>query len=178
MRPIFNITLPLLFSLVTILTFAQTSNIVSGSTKFSVKFVMGTCEGTFDAPRGAANFDEKNISAASFDIKISAASFNTNSNARDKDLKSEKYFYVEKYPDIHFKSSKVEENSDGFQAIGTLTMRDVTKTVTLPFQAKKNADGTYQLSSTFDVNRLDYKIGEKNWKMKDIVTVKMQAIAK
>ena len=39
---------------------AQTSKIVSGSTKFSVKFILGTCNGTFDAPRGEAIFNEKN----------------------------------------------------------------------------------------------------------------------
>jgi polyisoprenoid-binding protein YceI len=159
-------------------TFAQTSKIVSGSTKFSVKFILGTCDGTFEAPRGSAVFDEKNPLAASFDLKIAAATFKTNSNSRDKDLKSEKYFYVEKYPDIHFKSSKVEKKDGKFQATGTLTMRDVSKTVTLPFEAKKNADGSYALSSTFDVNRLDYKIGEKDWKLKDIVTVTLAAVIK
>jgi hypothetical protein len=50
--------------------------------------------------------------------------------------------------------------------------------VTLPFDAKKNADGGYSLTSTFDVNRLDYKIGEKDWKLKDIVTVNLQATIK
>jgi polyisoprenoid-binding protein YceI len=157
---------------------AQTSKIVSGSTKFSVKFILGTCNGTFDAPRGEAVFNEKSPENASFDVKIATSTFKTNNNSRDKDLKSEKYFWVTKYPDIHFKSSKVEREGDKYQATGTLTMRDVSKTVTLPFEAKKNADGTYSLTSSFDVNRLDYKIGEKDWKLKDIVTVNLQATIK
>lgn len=157
---------------------AQTSKIVSGSTKFSVKFILGTCNGTFDAPRGEAVFNEKTPENSSFDVKIAAATFKTNNNSRDKDLKSAKYFWVEKYPDIHFKSSKVEKKDGKYQTTGTLTMRDVSRTVTLPFEAKKNADGTYALASTFDVNRLDYKIGDKDWKLKDIVTVSLQAIIK
>lgn len=157
---------------------AQTSKIVSGTTKFSVKFILGTCNGTFDAPRGEAVFNEKSPENASFDVRIAANSFKTNNNSRDKDLKSNKYFWVEKYPDIHFKSSKVEKKGDRYQATGTLTMRDVSKTVTLPFDAKKNADGGYSLTSSFDVNRLDYKIGEKDWKLKDIVTVNLQATIK
>lgn len=84
---------------------AQTSKIVSGSTKFSVKFILGTCNGTFDAPRGEAVFNEKSPENASFDVRIAANTFKTNNNSRDKDLKSAKYFWVEKYPDIHFKSS-------------------------------------------------------------------------
>jgi polyisoprenoid-binding protein YceI len=157
---------------------AQTSKIVSGSTKFSVKFILGTCNGTFDAPRGEAVFNEKSPENASFDVRIAANTFKTNNNSRDKDLKSAKYFWVEKYPDIHFKSSKIEKKGDKYQATGTLTMRDVSKTVTLPFDAKKNADGGYSLTSSFDVNRLDYKIGEKDWKLKDIVTVNLQATIK
>lgn len=157
---------------------AQTSKIVSGSTKFSVKFILGTCNGTFDAPRGEAVFSEKNPESAQFDVRIAANTFKTNNNSRDKDMKSDKYFWVEKYPDIHFKSSKVEKKGDKYQATGTLTMRDVSKTVTLPFDAKKNADGSYALTSSFDVNRLDYKIGEKDWKLKDIVTVNLQATIK
>lgn len=154
---------------------AQTAKIVSGSTKFSVKFILGTCNGTFDAPRGEAVFNEKNPENASFDVRIAANTFKTNNNSRDKDLKSSKYFWVEKYPDIHFKSAKVEKKGEHYQTTGTLTMRDVTKTVSLPFDAKKNADGSYSLTSTFDINRLDYKIGEKDWKLKDIVTVNLQA---
>ncbi|TDE16802.1 YceI family protein [Dyadobacter psychrotolerans] len=157
---------------------AQTSKIISGSTNFSVKFVLGTCDGTFDAPKGTAVFDEKNISTASFNITVSAASFKTGNNSRDKDMKSEKYFFVSKYPDIHFKSSKTEKDGANYKTTGTLTIRDVSKTVTLPFEAKKKADGTYALSSVFEINRLDYKIGEKDWKLKDIVKVDLKAIIK
>ncbi|KAA0989787.1 YceI family protein [Dyadobacter aurulentus] len=160
------------------LVMGQTSQIVSGSTKFSVKFIMGTCKGTFAAPAGSAVFNEKSPENASFDIKIAANTFKTGNNSRDKDMKSEKYFYVEKYPDIHFKSAKVEKKDGRYQVTGKLTMRDVSKTVTLPFDAKKNSDGSYMLTSTFEINRLDYKIGEKDWKLKDIVTVDLQATAR
>lgn len=156
-------------------TYAQTSKIVSGSTNFSVKFVLGTCNGTFDAPKGDVVFDERKPEAAAFNVTVDAASFKTSNNTRDKDMKSEKYFFVTKYPQIRFKSSKVEKKGEKYQTTGTLTIRDVSKTVTLPFTAKKNADGTYSLSSTFEINRLDYGVGEKDWKLKDVVTVDLKA---
>lgn len=154
---------------------AQSKQIVSGSTNFSVKFVLGTCEGTFDAPKGSVFFNEANPPASSFNIVVTANSFKTNNKSRDKDMKSEKYFFVSKYPDIHFKSTKVEKIGNHYQATGTLTIRDVSKTATLPFEAKKNNEGGYTLSSIFEINRLDYKIGEKDWKLKDVVTVNMKA---
>ena len=159
-------------------TQAQTTKIISGSTDFNVKFVLGTCNGTFDAPKGTAIFDPNNLNSSSFNLTVAANTFKTNSNGRDKDMKSEKYFDVAKYPEIRFKSSKVEKKGDKYQAIGSLTIKDVSKTVTLPFEAKKNADGTYALSSTFEINRLDYKIGESNWKLKDVVTVSIKAVIK
>ena len=157
---------------------AQTSKIVSGSTAFSVKYVLGTCNGTFDAPEGTAIFDEKNVSASSFNVTVPAGSFNTGNNARDKDMKSEKYFFVSKYPDIRFKSSKVEKDGTRYKATGTLTIRDVSKTVTFPFEAKKNTDGTYAVSASLEINRLDYNIGEKDWKLKDMVKVDLKAVIK
>ncbi|MCE7065415.1 YceI family protein [Dyadobacter sp. CY326] len=160
------------------LSFAQTSKVISGSTDFSVKYVLGTCEGTFDAPKGTAIFSEKSLENASFDLDIAANTFKTGNNSRDKDMKSDKYFYVEKYPNINFKSSKVEKKNGKYEATGKMTIRDVTKTVTLPFEAKKNPDGTYALSSTFEINRLDYKIGTKDWKLKDVVIVSLKAIIK
>jgi polyisoprenoid-binding protein YceI len=178
MQAFLKTTLLFLLIITSYSVFAQTSKVISGSTKFSVKFVLGTCDGSFAGPTGEVVFNEKNPESASFDLKIVANTFKTNNNSRDKDMKSEKYFYVEKYPNIHFKSSKVEKKNGKYQAAGTLTIRDVSKTVTLPFEAKKNADGSYLLTSTFEINRLDYKIGEKDWKLKDIVTVNLQATIK
>ena len=157
---------------------AQAAKVISGSTDFSVKFVLGTCNGSFDAPKGTAIFDPNSLNTSAFNLTVAVNTFKTNSNGRDKDMKSEKYFDVAKYPEIRFKSSKVEKKGDKYQAIGTLTIKDVSKTVTLPFEAKKNADGTYALAGTFEINRLDYKVGESNWKLKDVVTVTIKAVIK
>ncbi len=56
-------------------THAQTSKVVSGSTDFSVKFILGTCNGTFDAPKGGAIFDPNNLNASAFNLTIAANSF-------------------------------------------------------------------------------------------------------
>lgn len=157
---------------------AQTSKVLSGSTDFSVKYILGTCNGTFDGPKGGAIFDPANLNASAFNLTVAASSFKTNSDKRDKDMKSDKYFDAARYPDIHFKSSRIEKRDDQYQAIGTLTIKDVSKTVTLPFAARKNADGSYAVSSTFDINRLDYKIGKSDWKLKDVVTVTLKAVIK
>ncbi|HEV7378179.1 MAG TPA: YceI family protein [Dyadobacter sp.] len=167
--------IPILWAMFSATIYAQTSRVISGATRFSVKFVLGTCDGTFDAPKGTAVFDENNPGKSSFNLTINASSFQTGNKSRDKDMKSEKYFDVAKFPEIKFKSSKIEKSGKGYHATGTLTIRDVSKNVTLPFDAKKSKDGGYSLTSQFEINRLDYKIGEKDWKLKDLVSVKIAA---
>ena len=168
----------LAFFLVPFGGFSQTSKILSGSTAFSVKYILGTCKGTFDAPKGSIIFNEKNPEASSFNVTISTNTFSTGNNSRDKDMKSEKYFYVSKYSEIRFKSSKVEKKDGKYLTTGTMTLKDISKNAILPFDVRKNADGSYELSSKFDVNRLDYKIGDKDWKLKDIVTVDLKTTIK
>jgi polyisoprenoid-binding protein YceI len=152
---------------------AQTNPILSGSTKFKVKFIFGTCSGTFDAPNGKVQFKESELDKSYFDLKVPVESFNTSISRRDKDMKSDAYFNVAKYPDIHFKSTKVYKKGDAFETIGMMKIKDVSKEVILPFTAEKQSDGSTLLKSNFTINRLDYKVGEKSKKMKEEVELEM-----
>jgi polyisoprenoid-binding protein YceI len=65
-------------------------------------------------------------------VSIDAASINTNDEKRDGHLKSADFLDAEKFPKLTFKSSKVEKASgDKLKVTGDLTIRDVTKSVTL-----------------------------------------------
>lgn len=66
-------------------------------------------------------------------VRIGAASINTRNAQRDEHLRSADFLDVEKYPDITFVSTSVEEIDDmAFMVTGELTIRDVTKTVVIP----------------------------------------------
>ena len=65
-------------------------------------------------------------------MSIDAASINTNDEKRDGHLKSADFLDAEKFPKLTFKSTKVEKASgDKLKVTGDLTIRDVTKSVTL-----------------------------------------------
>jgi polyisoprenoid-binding protein YceI len=68
---------------------------------------------------------------------------------------------VEKFPELTFKSTKIEKKGDGFVAYGPLTIHGVTKDVELPFTIAgtiKDGMGKTHLvaQSSITINRKDY----------------------
>jgi polyisoprenoid-binding protein YceI len=76
-------------------------------------------------------------------------------------LKSADFFDVEKYPEITFKSKRVEQRGNQLVAIGTLTMKGVSKDIELPFELSKLATprGTLiGIVAETKLNRMDYGV--------------------
>jgi polyisoprenoid-binding protein YceI len=101
--------------------------------QFGVKHMMvSTVRGEFQKLSGTVDYDEKNPTAAKIDVTIDASSINTREPKRDAHLKSPDFFDVEKNPNITFRSTKVEKaGKNKFKVTGDLTMRGVTRPVTL-----------------------------------------------
>jgi polyisoprenoid-binding protein YceI len=90
-----------------------------------------------------------------------ASSVNTGDDKRDGHLKSPDFFDVQKFPELTFKSTKIEKKGDGFIAYGPLTIHGVSKDVELPFTIAgtiKDGMGKTHLvaQSTIIINRKDY----------------------
>lgn len=101
--------------------------------EFGVRHLMiTTVKGRFGGVEGTITGDPGDWGNASVDVKIEAASIDTRNQDRDNHLRSADFFEVEKYPYITFKSTKVTQTGDDtFDIEGELTIRDVTKPVTL-----------------------------------------------
>ena len=99
---------------------------------FRIRHFVSRVEGRFRDFEGTIVLDRQNPSASRVELTIQTASIDTAVENRDKDLRSPNFFEVEKYPTITFKSTKIEpRGSDTFQVSGDLTMKGVTKPVTL-----------------------------------------------
>jgi polyisoprenoid-binding protein YceI len=77
--------------------------------------------------------NEKDITKSSVSVVIKAASINTGITERDNHLRTADFFDVKKYPDITFQSEHIEKKGQQLLAVGTLTMRGVSKKISLPF---------------------------------------------
>lgn len=99
---------------------------------FNVRHFFSRTPGRFKEFTGTIQYDEKNLAASSVNVTIQAASINTENERRDGDLKSANFFAVDSFPTLTFKSTKIVPGaSNAFQILGDLTMRGVTKPVTL-----------------------------------------------
>lgn len=77
--------------------------------------------------------DDENPAASSVEFTARVASIDTENEKRDAHLRSPDFFDVESYPLMTFKSAAVEKVSDTeYSVTGELTIRDVTKVITLP----------------------------------------------
>jgi polyisoprenoid-binding protein YceI len=104
---------------------------VHSEVTFTIRHLVSKTTGRFNDFAGEIAMDPKDPSTLSAEATIQAASIDTNSDKRDGHLKSADFFEVEKYPTITFKSTKVAKVGDKWVMTGDLTMKDVTKPVSL-----------------------------------------------
>jgi polyisoprenoid-binding protein YceI len=135
------------------------------SAQFSVRHMMvSNVRGEFRKMAGRLTVEGRNFLKAQVEATIDAASIDTRNEARDKDLRSANFFEVDKYPTIVFKSKRIESGNGRLRLIGDLTMRGVTKEVSLdvdgPTPEVKDQRGTLRMgaSATTTVNRKDFNI--------------------
>jgi polyisoprenoid-binding protein YceI len=93
-----------------------------------------TVRGAFTDFSGEAHLDVQKPAASSVSIRIRTASIDTGQADRDAHLRSPDFLDVERFPEMVFTSTDVEQTDDDtFEVTGDLTIRDVTRPVTVEF---------------------------------------------
>lgn len=152
---------------------AQNWKPTSATVIFKIKHALGsTADGSFEGFAGFIVFDSKNLSNASLKASIDTKTIDTDLDLRDKALRGRNYFDTEKYPKISMTSTKIEKGTKENEYVGyfNLTIKKTTKNIKIPFSFIQN-DSMAQLKSTFEINRLEYGVGEKSSFLKDIAIV-------
>ena len=137
-------------------------------TNFKIRH-MGVSEvrGSISGVTGTIVWNEKDPSKSSVEATIDTNTVSTNNDGRDKDLRSDHYFNVEKYPTMTFKSTSVSRVNGKLQVVGDLTLAGVTKSVTLdvdgPTAPQKGMGGkmVIGLSATGAIKRSDFNFAPK-----------------
>jgi polyisoprenoid-binding protein YceI len=128
---------------------------------FSVKhLVINNIRGRFNDYTGAIVYDEQDVTKSSVEITIKAASINTDFKFRDDHLRAPDFFDVAKYPEITFKSTRIEKRGAAYAAVGIFTLHGVAKEIVLPFKVngKSNFQGETHLGAeaTIVIDRRDF----------------------
>jgi polyisoprenoid-binding protein YceI len=133
--------------------------------QFQVKHLMiSTVRGDFGKMSGKATFDGKNYATLKVEAAIEVSSINTREPKRDEHLRGADFFDAAAYPTIAFKSKQVQDvQGNKFKLAGDLTMRGVTKPITLDVEATPVVKGMRNESrigaqATTRLNRQDFGI--------------------
>jgi len=133
-------------------------------------------EGRFNSFESEVKLAEDNLLNSYAEFTIDVASVDTRDEKRNKHLQSGDFFDAKKFPKMHFKSSNFEKKDGQLYVNGKLTIRDVTKEVSIPFKIlgemqhpmKKNMIVSgIQLETT--INRNDYGVGSGSWAASAVV---------
>ena len=119
--------------------------------------------GRFTTWQGELIFDPANPTAASVNARIATNSVNTEHERRDADIRSGSYLAVDSFPEMRFVSRRVEKVDDThLRVIGDLTIRGVTKSVTLDTEITGTLPGArgnrIAFSATTVIDRMDFGV--------------------
>jgi polyisoprenoid-binding protein YceI len=131
---------------------------------FKVKH-MGLIEvpGFFRDFTGTVNYDAKDVTKSTVEFTAKATSADTGVAGRDAHLKKPEFFDVEKYPEITFKSTKVEKKGKNWILTGDFTLKGVTKSLTFPFNIAGflppgERGAKMGITAETSINRRDYGV--------------------
>jgi polyisoprenoid-binding protein YceI len=134
--------------------------------KFKVKHLMITnVTGEFTSFDATMQSEKEDFSDAKITFEADVNSINTNQAQRDAHLKSDDFFNAEQYPKLSFVSKQLKHvDGNEYKLIGDLSIREVTKEVTLDVEFGGTMLDFYgQHKAGFEING---KINRKDFNLK------------
>jgi polyisoprenoid-binding protein YceI len=132
---------------------------------FTVRhMVVAKVRGRFTKFSGAIQLDDADFTKSSVSIDIDAASIDTGVADRDNHLRSPDFFDVANAPSLTFASKRIEKSGSNFSIIGDLTIRGVTKEVTLHAEDEGRGKDPWgndraMFSAKTQIDRKDFGLG-------------------
>ena len=132
---------------------------------FSIRHLeIAWVEGRFKDFKGTVRFDESDVTKSTVEFSAKIESIDTGVEPRNAHLRTADFFDAAKYPEMTFKSTRVErKGGDKYVLHGDFTLKGVTKPVALPFTvtgAVKDPWGNtrFGVSAQTKIDRRDYGI--------------------
>ena len=148
----------------------------SGKINFVIRNFGINTNGNISGVKGTIVFDKKDLANSSFDVTADVSTVNTENTRRDNHLKAADYFDVTRFPVIRITGKPYSVNGDDFILKGTITMKDVTKPVEIPFKATAQQNG-FLFEGAFSLNRLHFNVGGESTTMADELKVTLSVLA-
>ncbi len=142
--------------------------------KSEIKFVskqMGVgFEGRFRKWNADIQFHPKELARSKAEFAIELASIDLASDDSENEAKDRMWFDMARFPVARFVSTSIKSTGgDKYDVAGRLSMKGTTRDVVVPIALKKDAAGNSVAEGSFNLNRLEFKIGEGLWSDTDTV---------
>lgn len=133
-------------------------------------------EGTLKVNDAQIDFDTNNLSHSRIRASADPASIKTGIAIRDNHLKRSDYLDATKYPWILVESKEfVKTGKNQFRGKFNLTIKSVTREVFIPF-TREQKEGTTYYKGDFEINRLDFYIGEESLTLDNTIRLSVSAV--
>ncbi len=119
-------------------------------------------DGVFRGFEATIAFDPANPNANVADVSIDVSSIDTAQADRDAQVRGAEWFDVSNHPDARFRTTAFRKAGDGWEADAELTIKGVTRTVTLPFELRVEGDRAF-MEGTVAIDRRDFNVGTGQW---------------
>jgi polyisoprenoid-binding protein YceI len=123
---------------------------------YAITFNGPKVEGTAKGLKATIVFDEAKPEKSKFSASIDVNTINTGNGMKNKHAKSEDALDAAKFPMITFESSSITGSNGTYTALGKLTIKGITKEISLPFTFQKGAESAFK--SKFSILSKDYNI--------------------
>ena len=140
------------------------------SISFEVNHFFTPVAGSFKKFDGKLNFDSDNLAGSNASFTVEVASVETDNEKRNNHLLTGDFFDAKKFPEMNFASTSFSKDGDNIILNGKLTIRDITKEVSVPVKVlgigehpMKKGKLITAMRAEFAINRNDYGVGTGSW---------------
>jgi len=148
----------------------------SSTLGFSNTFQGETFQGHFEQWTAAISYAPTNLAASKFDVTVQLASVKTGDSDRDSALPGQAFFDVAKFPQAHFVTTGFRQNGNQVIADGKLTLRGVTRPVSLQVNFTPQGSGA-TLDVAGSVQRLDFGVGSGEYADTSVIGAEVKITA-
>ncbi|WP_269715543.1 YceI family protein [Caulobacter sp. NIBR2454] len=145
----------------------------SSTLGFSTTWGGEAVEGRFSRWTADILFSPDALEGSKVSVKIDLASVGTGDGQRDESLVGADFFDTGSHPTATFTATKFRKTAEGrFVADGTLDLRGVKKSVSLPFSLKIDGD-TARMRGVTSLDRTAFGVGQGEWTATDEIPAKV-----
>jgi polyisoprenoid-binding protein YceI len=156
--------------LITVTGFAQEAK-TTVAVDFKIRNLGMNVDGHFDKTSITTNFTYQDITQWVLSGHVVVNTINTDNEKRDTHLNSDDYFDSTSYPEIRIKATKFKKIAENnYDVTLNLTIKKTTKSMTVPMEII-NSNNSLNLKAYFEINRLDFEVGESSFVMSNTVKI-------